>query len=63
MDPRSAIPVSSTETVFPDPADTGVFWAQPLVLALEQEAEAQAYVIEPEMFRPFFSRFYGGGVA
>ncbi len=50
--------VYAMSTSYPDPADTGVFWAQPLFVALEQESGG---ALTPETFLTLFGRYHGAG--
>lgn len=53
--PRQAY---SIENAFPDPADTNVFWAQPLIVAMQRQAELEQFELRPEAFIPYL---HGGG--
>ncbi len=42
------------KTAFPDPADSSVFWIQPLIHTTALQAENVGDALTPESFRPFF---------
>ena len=60
QDPTTPTPGSGFDiiTAFPDPADTNVFWAQPLVVEMAKPTNNTQFALTSEAFEPYL---YGLG--